>query len=543
MADDFSQELDPDIASLLDDSLAPLNGVPDFNMLMGNGDDKKSTDTQESSDLLKEEFDEIKVFEQPPQKYFYSPSYYKIALAGEGEAAEQLHKNIAQFLKATEPQDKTIYRMRVMTNYWDFIKNLAAKIGPEMKLPKKLTLRYGALIPTTISPEQRDMLSRIILNSKVNEPVHYFDEWVLSVGMGEYNPLATDEIQISQQSATQKLKSQLEKAKGSHSTNVLFIQRLQTQRKQKEQALQERVTRLLQHRTHSVFTELEAPYTESQKNILGNLQELLRDISKLDREISTNYNKLDASSKDLEVLKRRIDATGENSTMDAGALTKEVDSLRQAAKMCVGRQGNHFPFLMKNFFYANIKMVGSKENVISIMAEVEKIDTNVFRRVFRQQNNRIVPHTILIPSYGDKGICWEPFEKFNRSTSRGRIVIPMFPKDLKIAVTYALAALRWEVAKEKASHYWMEEGLTGFYYQWFTDQKMKGDVKLRFQDDYYLWITKESEGMQKLDREVREIFWRYIPFTQELKDNLKNRGFVYKELSKKDLNRSMSDGY
>jgi len=42
---------------------------------------------------------------------------------------------------------------------------------------------------------------------------------------------------------------------------------------------------------------------------------------------------------------------------------------------------------------------------------------------------------------------------------------------------------------------------------------------------------------------VRGIFWRYTPFPQDVKDRLKNRGFVYSELYKKDQNRAMSDGY
>lgn len=537
--DNNSQELDPDIASLLDDNLSPSTRVPDFSVLMG-----EEPETPHSEIVLKEGFDKIEKFEQPPQKYFYNPNYYKIALAGEGEQAETLHKNIARFLKATEPQDKTTFRMRLINNYWEFLVSLGKKVGSDLKLPKKLTLRYGALIPTTISPEQRDMLSRIIIDSKVDEPVHYMDEWLIQVGKGVINPLATDEVQISQQSTTQKLKNQFEKAKGSHSTNVIFIQKLQNSRKQKERILQERISQLCTHNNHSIFTELETPYSEVQRNYLIQLQDVLRDLSKMDREIGSNYNKLDASSRDLELLKRKIDESGGDSEqLDTNALGREVDSLRQAAKLCVGRQGNHFPFLMKNFFYSNMKTIGTKENIVSIMASVEKVDPGVFRRVFRQQRTRIVPHTILMPCYGDRGICWEPFEKFNRSTSRGRIVIPMFPKDLQTAVIYSLAALRWEVAREKASHYWMEEGLTGYYYQWFTGEKLKGDVKIRFQEDYFLWITKESEAMQKLEKEVREIFWRYIPFTDELKEKLKNRGFVYSELSKKDLNRSLSDGY
>jgi hypothetical protein len=34
-----------------------------------------------------------------------------------------------------------------------------------------------------------------------------------------------------------------------------------------------------------------------------------------------------------------------------------------------------------------------------------------------------------------------------------------------------------------------------------------------------------------------------MPFPQEIKDSLKNRGFVYSELYKKDQNIARSDGY
>jgi hypothetical protein len=89
----------------------------------------------------------------------------------------------------------------------------------------------------------------------------------------------------------------------------------------------------------------------------------------------------------------------------------------------------------------------------------------------------------------------------------------------------------------------MEEGLTGHYYQFFTAKKLKGDVKEYFIEDYITWITKESEGTQKLDKELRGIFWRYLPFSQEIKEKLKGRSFVYQELYQRDINRTMSDGY
>jgi hypothetical protein len=56
-------------------------------------------------------------------------------------------------------------------------------------------------------------------------------------------------------------------------------------------------------------------------------------------------------------------------------------------------------------------------------------------------------------------------------------------------------------------------------------------------------MTKEAEGIQKLEKDVRGTFWRHMPFTKEVKEKLKNRSFVYQELYQRDVNRSMSDGY
>ena len=58
-----------------------------------------------------------------------------------------------------------------------------------------------------------------------------------------------------------------------------------------------------------------------------------------------------------------------------------------------------------------------------------------------------------------------------------------------------------------------------------------------------VYATKESNGVQRLDKEVRGIFWRNMPFPKELKEDLRNRSLVYDDLCRKDANREMSDGY
>jgi hypothetical protein len=229
--------------------------------------------------------------------------------------------------------------------------------------------------------------------------------------------------------------------------------------------------------------------------------------------------------------------------VDIRAVDTEFDTIRQMSKLTIGRQGNHFPIMSKEYFHCTPNDVAFRENVISQLAWVESIDPEAFCRYYKNRSNRIVPYVVLIPSYGDLGICWEPFDRFNRATSRGRIALPMYPKNLSIAILAAVADLRWQNAKEKASYYWMEEGLTGNYYQWFTARKLKGDVKEYFIQDYIVWMTKESEAIQKLDKEVRGIFWRYVPFSKEIKEKLKDRSYTYQDLYQRDINRSLSDGY
>ena len=297
------------------------------------------------------------------------------------------------------------------------------------------------------------------------------------------------------------------------------------------------------HERSKQYTGVRDPYTQPQRASLGEILSFVKELQNLDKEIKSRFDSLRHNGEKLKNLEQQAQRAGIATSIDPKMASKEVDSIRQMAKMSVGRQGNHMPMLMKQFFFSQMKAIATRENIIDLMSQFEGIDPGVFRRTFRQKTSRIIPHTIILPCFGDIGICWEPFEKTNKATSRGRIGIPMFPKDLKKTVLTALGDLRWQVAKEKAQHYWMQEGLTGHYYEWFESRKLRGDVRMKFIQDYILWMTKESEGVQKLDKDVRGIFWRDMPFPQQTKETLRKRGFVYNELYKKDKNREMSDGY
>lgn len=516
-------------------------GEPEFTSLFS---DEEEPAAVEGIDTSRKRFEPIRKFEEAAKPLFSDKKHYQTVLSGEGEPAKRVHDLVTKFMKTSDPEEKSGYRARLIMAYWELAASIAGRIGRDLCLPKRLLLRYGVLSPSFLSAELRDMISRIVWDNATGEPVHYVDEWLEKIAKGQVRPSSTDEVKVAQRDTSQKMMDALEKRRGQRESEVTILRGKVAQLEDREQDLREQVKLLLSHETREDFGGLKAPFSAAQKSASSAIIEILRHLGTLDNQIASSYAALRDMDEDLEQLVRKSEGISTSSAVDGHAAAGEFPNLRQMAKLCVSRKGNHFPILLAQYVRPNIREVGTRENVITEMAAVEALDPGLFLRTFKQQTTRIVPNVILLPAYGETGICWEPFEKYNRSTSRGRIAIPLYPtKSLRIAVLAALADLRWQVAKEKAQYYWMEEGITGKYYQWFDEKKLRGDVREYFIRDYILWITMESQGMQKLDRDVRGIFWRLMPFPQEIKDSLKNRGYFYSELYKKDQNIAMSDGY
>jgi len=451
---------------------------------------------------------------------------------------------LQKYLTTKDPKDRSVFRQQFISPFWEYLLNVARKATGNIAPPKKFLLRFGILHPTFINTETRAFFSTIVVENELNQPVYYLDEWLKAVGTNVINPSTTDEVRVSSKNTPTKLMQLLEKATGKLNGAKTLLKSRDKEREEIERHLREKVNAIFEHAPFHEYDEVSECLSERQKSSIAEMQNLLKDLIKNDHSMELCVKDFISAEADVQSLTDKIDAEGGGTTsVDIGAIDAEFETVRQMAKMTCGRQGNHFPILTSEYYHCGPNDVGIRENVISILAKVESIDSEAYCRVHKNQLNRIVPYVLLIPTYGDFGFCWEPFDRHNRATSRGRIVIPMYPKNLFLAMLTAIADLRWQVAKEKASFYWMEEGLTGHYYQWFQAQKLKGDIKEYFIKDYIMWITKESEGIQKLEKDVRGTFWRYMPFTKEVKEKLKTRNLIYQELYQRDVNRSMSDGY
>ena len=543
-SDIFSGDMDPEIAALMgigEDS-SPSDDTPGFGDLFESKPSEEEGGDSAEMDMSVRTFTRPTQLEEKAKPLFSGKEYYKTALTNEGDISKRVHQLLGAFLNSSDPQDRSMHRGRLIPAYWELFRSIASRITSQIAQPKKLMVRFGLLLPTMVSAEQRLMMSKIILENRTGEPIHYVDEWLQEIARGHITASATDETKPGQRSEPNKIGALLEKQRGRYDAQLNLVRNTIQEIQSHEQSLKEKIETIADHDIRTEFGNLPAPYNDTQRSAIGEVSNVMRRLGIVNKELVRHYNELESLHDQVENLKEKENEVGAVQ-IDQKVIGDEANTVRQMAKLCVGRQGNHFPLLMKQYFRGSLLDVGTRENVLNLLADAEHLDPHIFFRTFKMQTNRIVPNVILVPCYGDQGVCWEPFERFNRATSRGRLAIPMYPKELRPAVIAALGDLRWQIAKEKAQHYWMEEGLTGWYFQWFTDNKMRGDVKDAFIQDYILWITKESEGTQKLDKEVRPIFWRYVPFPQDVKDRLKNRGFVYNELYKKDQNRAMSDGY
>ncbi|MCR4736442.1 MAG: hypothetical protein K5829_15710 [Treponema sp.] len=563
-------DLDPEIAALLSNAqkdtgesiIDEITNIPDSsltitkkNLIKGLEDQSSYTRSIHDVDLSKKEFTKIEnLTSDTPNEIFNDPKYYKIALTGENASAQRVHQLLSKYLTCQDPKDRAVYRQQIVTAYWELLRGLSSKMtDSSLPEPKRMMVRFGVLLPSLFKPEQKEFFSKLFIKNTSGEPVLYTDEWFKEIANGKMKNSMTDEKRQPQKTLTPEQASSVEQSKllqlqSKHSgklqsaENILGIK--ENERNMLEHDLKEKVNTICEHQPILGLAPHTAGLTDFQRKLFSEITEILRNISRNDKELTKALTEYQEARSLYDSVTSKITTGGEMPVqMDEGAIKIEFETIRQMAKMTIGRRGNQFPIFTREFYHCTEKGTGTRENVIETLRWVESIDPGVFHRVHKNIPNRIVPYVLLVPTYGDRGFCWEPFDRYNRVTSRGRIVIPMYPRDLTIAVLTAVADLRWQVAKEKASYYWMEEGLTGQYYQHFDQMKLKGDVKEFFIEDYILWMTKESSGVQRLDKDVRGIFWRNMPFPKPLKEELRKRSLVYDELCKKDANREMSDGY
>jgi len=476
--------------------------------------------------------------------------FLKKVLTGEDpDLVENILNLKNQFEKEQDKEKKVVYKERLSSCYWNLFNEIAKKLNQNTTKEKRLMIRFGIFDLKYLSQEdQKLILSQKFEETDPENTIYYLDEWLIAVFEGKIKPSVVDEQPRSTaEKKDNALQSKYERLAGSVEAEKNNYRALYEKRKLTEDAILALVNSIIFHTQDPLLGNTDV-YTDEQIQKMDEIVDNFRELKKLDKDMKSTKNSFYDLYEELRNLEQEINNSTNNSnqnmvyTVDSRTIESEIGAIRQMIKMTVGRQGNHFPILTSSLLPRETNEYNFKINAYKQIQKVVELDYTVFDRTWRQNTSRIPPYVILVPGYGNYGICWEPYDKYNKATSKGRIALPIFCKNPRFAVTVALGDFRWQCAKEMAGYHWMDptEGLTGKYYEYITENKIKGDIKTLFIEDYILWITKESEGIQKLNKDVRYIFWRNVPFPDKLKEELSYKGFYYNELYKKEMTYRMS---
>lgn len=276
----------------------------------------------------------------------------------------------------------------------------------------------------------------------------------------------------------------------------------------------------------------------------------------LDELGQTFFDKIKNDYKD-QVLKKESDIPPDIDTSEA-RMKYEITAMYQPnVRLTTGNPASYMPILSKYQITIPLeKCVVTRESISNAVNEILSIDYTAFNRevVYKDESigirnelvqRSVIPDFIVVPSIGSKVMMWQDLSVLRgvgSKESRGRIVLPIFVSgDLKTLLLEAIAAFRWELTKNILGPDWNNVGIPSLtseymdYIQFYKKNKdltieMKEKIAIEFKrfrtdrdkfvNDYLLWIKYESEGVQRLNKVVRNIFYKHIPFAKEIRDKI-----------------------
>ncbi|MCL2873534.1 MAG: cyclic nucleotide-binding domain-containing protein [Defluviitaleaceae bacterium] len=223
-------------------------------------------------------------------------------------------------------------------------------------------------------------------------------------------------------------------------------------------------------------------------------------------------------------------------------------------KITCGRITTFCPLFSDNNAQRNIESsLVTPDQIKEIINEIRSIDFSAFYRgtIFSSEeigvsreivNVEILPNIILMPNIGARGVMWQEIEGRNRA-SKARIFMPIIlQSDLKTLTIRLTGEFRWEMCKRIQGARWndlSDPSLTSEfcdYLQFYKGNRelsseVKESIKLElsrannnyrnvFISNYSDWLTYESNGSPRLNKNVRRMMITYCPFTAAIREKL-----------------------
>lgn len=175
--------------------------------------------------------------------------------------------------------------------------------------------------------------------------------------------------------------------------------------------------------------------------------------------------------------------------------------------------------------------------------------------------NEVLPNFVIYPVAGTRAIMWQEIDGVRKDTSARFIIPAFFMGKIQESIGTLLGQFRWELARTSVGSSWMDPvdgGLSGAYYDYISFYKrnpnltathkeaLKSFIKKirtdrdRFASDYVTWAIHEYEGKMRFNPVVRDIFYRFVPFHQEAREEMAKKP-LFTDLEVKRVNRTRKD--
>ena len=232
-------------------------------------------------------------------------------------------------------------------------------------------------------------------------------------------------------------------------------------------------------------------------------------------------------------------------------VTYEIDNMfKEAMRITSDSPRAYIPFLTSYAIKGNLSnLLNTPKHLNTEIKKINTIDPTLFFRELTWKipgkseliTKEVKPYLIIVPNSGIRVQLWQEMVN-NQRHSRARLIVPaIFNGIQEKSLIQSFAHFRWELNKLIAGANWMDPVEGGFvgafydfsqYYQKMNELSIeaKEDIKMlfnkikmdrdRFAYFYEKWLMYEKDGVAKVNKVVRQIFYRYIPFPKHIRDRL-----------------------
>ena len=241
-----------------------------------------------------------------------------------------------------------------------------------------------------------------------------------------------------------------------------------------------------------------------------------------------------------------------------GRLSFEVNHmLRLNHRLCHGQIALYFPIIHKDMApYKMDRSLVTPEIICEKLGKILNIDYSAFHREIHYRSPseniekeivmmQVIPDFILVPVYGIRAMMWQEITGRRRNTP-GRLILPVFTdENLDDMLLRLVGNFRWELCRVLMGSAWnniAQSSLTSEYADYIQFYKKNRDLseeakervkslttkynnRLRdiFTSDYEMWINNESKGNPRMNKVARSIFFKFCPFSKEIRDHLERQ--------------------